>query len=157
MIVRNISETEGVQGERPGCNGFTGLYTACNPPPTALPEWQSLQRSGLKGFYAMRLDEFALSYEFNEVHSIRVMAPKEGVYAAIKAVTAEEVALFRTLTWIRRFGRAGPESILNPSRRMPLLEVATRSVFSLLAEVPDREIVFGTLVRLACSPISRQS
>ena len=47
------------------------------------------KRSGVKGFYAMRLDEFAPSYEFNEVHSIRVIAPKERVYAAIKAVTAE--------------------------------------------------------------------
>lgn len=40
-------------------------------------------------------------------------APKERVYRAIREVTAGEILLFRTLTWLRRFGRPGPESILN--------------------------------------------
>jgi hypothetical protein len=61
-------------------------------------------------------------------------------------VTADEITLFRTLTWIRRFGRRGPESILNAPEKMPLLDVATRTSFLLLAEEPDREIVLGTLV-----------
>lgn len=75
------------------------------------------------------------------------MAPKQRVYAAIKAVTAEEVALFRTLTWIGRFGRAGPESILNPSRKDAATRGRDAKRFFALAEVPDREIVVGTLVR----------
>jgi len=61
-------------------------------------------------------------------------------------VTPDEIRLFRTLTWLRRFGRPGPESILNAPEHLPVLEVATRTSFLLLAEEPDREIVIGTLV-----------
>ncbi len=93
-----------------------------------------------------QLDQFAPVYQFHEVHSIRVVAPKDRVYQAIKAVTADEILLFRTLTWIRRLGRPGPESILNAPERLPLLEVATQTGFLLLAEEPDREIVIGTAV-----------
>jgi hypothetical protein len=39
-------------------------------------------------------------------------------------VTADEIALFRTLTWLRRFGRPGPESMLNPPPHVPVLDVA---------------------------------
>jgi len=92
------------------------------------------------------LDQFVPVYQFSEFHSIRITAPKEQVYRALKSVTAEEIALFRTLTWLRRFGRSGPESILNPPPHVPLLNVATRTSFLVLAEEPDREIVLGTLV-----------
>jgi hypothetical protein len=54
--------------------------------------------------------------------------------------------LFRTLTWIRRGGRHSPESILNPTENVPLLEVATKTAFLVLAEEPGREIVLGTAV-----------
>jgi hypothetical protein len=93
-----------------------------------------------------RLDEFVPLYQFNEFHSIRVAAPKDRVYDAIRAVSADEIPLFRTLTWIRRFGRPGPESILNAPEHQPLLDVATRTSFLLLAEERDREIVVGTAV-----------
>jgi hypothetical protein len=68
------------------------------------------------------------------------------VYQAIREVTADEILFFRTLTWARRFGRPGPESILNAPERLPLLEVATRTTFLLLTEEPGREIVVGTVV-----------
>ncbi len=58
----------------------------------------------------MRLDEFAPVYQFNEVHTVRVSAPRARVYHAIKAVTADEILFFRTLTWIRRLGRRGPRA-----------------------------------------------
>lgn len=93
-----------------------------------------------------QLDQFAPVYQFSEFHSIRISAPKEQVYHALKLVTAEEIAFFRTLTWLRRFGRPGPESILNPPPHVPLLDVATRTSFLVLAEEPDHEIVLGTLV-----------
>ena len=92
------------------------------------------------------LDQFAPVYQFSELHSIRITAPKDQVYRALKSVTAEEIALFRTLTWLRRFGLPGPESILNPPAHVPLLDVATRTSFLVLAEELDREIVLGTLV-----------
>jgi hypothetical protein len=93
-----------------------------------------------------QLDAFMPAWQFSEFHSVRIAAPKEKVYTALKQVTAEEILFFRTLIWIRRFGRPGPESILNPPPDMPLLEVATRTTFIVLAEEPAQEIVFGTLV-----------
>src|SRR5690349_2769720 len=69
------------------------------------------------------LDEFVPVYQFSEFHSIRVVAPKEQVYRAIKSVSADEISLFRPLTWLRRFGRPGPESILNAPEHQPLLDV----------------------------------
>ena len=93
-----------------------------------------------------QLDRFAPQYEFHEIHSIRVAASSHRAYQAVRAVTADEVLLFRMLVWIRRFGRSGPESILSPSKHTPLLEVATRTSFVLLADEPDREIVVGMAV-----------
>jgi hypothetical protein len=93
-----------------------------------------------------RLEEFAPLYQFNEVHRVRIRAPRDTIYRSIKEVTAAEVTLFRALTWIRRLGRAGRESILNPPSHEPLLEVATRTGFLLLADDPERELVVGTVV-----------
>jgi hypothetical protein len=92
------------------------------------------------------LDRLMPVYQFNEFHSIRIAAPREKVYGALKQVTAEEILFFRTLVWIRRLGRAGEESILNPPPNTPLLAVATRTSFLLLAEEPNQEYVVGTLV-----------
>jgi hypothetical protein len=109
----------------------------------ALPT--SLQRAA--GEPAL-LDAFAPVYEFQEFHEARVQAPPDRVYDAILNVTAEEIRLFRTLTWIRspRLSRRHPESILNPAARRPILEVATSSGFLKLVEDPGREIVVGTIV-----------
>jgi len=93
-----------------------------------------------------RLEEFAPVYQFHEFHRIRIRAPRARIYRSIKEVTAGEITLFRALIWIRRFGRAGPESILNPPSHEPLLEVATRTGFLLLADDPERELVVGAVV-----------
>src|SRR3989442_4213861 len=45
-----------------------------------------------------QLDRFVPVYQFNEVHFIRVMAPKDRVYRAIMAVTAGQTFVFRPLT-----------------------------------------------------------
>ena len=94
----------------------------------------------------MILDEFLPKYQFHEFHSTRVHAPPDSVYAAVKQVTAREINLFRILTWIRapRLGKA-PESILAPPAGDPVLDVALRSGFQLLADAPSREIVFGVV------------
>jgi len=42
--------------------------------------------------------------------------------------------------------RPGPESILNPGPDAPLLDVALRGGFHLIAEEPPREIVIGMYV-----------
>lgn len=90
-----------------------------------------------------QLDQFVPVYQFNEVHSIRITADKEHVYRAIKSVTPDEILFLRTLVWIRRFGRPGTESILNPPKDMPILDVATRTSFIMLADIPNQEIVLG--------------
>jgi len=93
-----------------------------------------------------QLDRFVPVYQLSEFHSIRIAAPRERVYVAIRSVTADEISLFRTLTWIRRLGRSSTEGILNAPPHEPILDVATRTSFLLLAEEPNHEIVLGTAV-----------
>ena len=92
-----------------------------------------------------RLDEFAPISQFREVHRIHVRATAERAYRAIKEVTAGEIRWLRVLTWLRRLGRSGPESVLDPPSHAPILEVATRTGFLLLADSPA-EIVVGMVV-----------
>jgi hypothetical protein len=95
---------------------------------------------------ASRLDEIVPVYQFTERHETTIAAPAERTYRAICAVTANEIALLRTLTWIRRLGQPGPESILNPAGNKPFCDVALKSGFYLLADEPASEMVVGTFV-----------
>jgi len=103
----------------------------------------SEKRAGGK---ATKLDEIMPVWQFDERHEIDVAAPPEKVFAAIRAVTADEIFLFRTLTAIRRGGRKGQESIINAPPSQPLLDVATRTSFRYLADDPPRELVVGTVI-----------
>lgn len=94
-----------------------------------------------------RLDEFMPVWQFDEFHRTEVDAPPVRAFEAMKAVTADEIFLFRALTSIRRGGRPVPESILNPAERKSLIDVATSSGFVLLAEDSPRELVIGTVVK----------
>ena len=97
----------------------------------------------------MRLDDFIPVSQFGERHSILIHAPRDKVYRALRATTAEEIRFFRILTWIRSPRlpwRQTRESILAPSPREPILDVALRSGFLLLAEEPGDEMVLGTVV-----------
>jgi hypothetical protein len=93
-----------------------------------------------------RLDEFAPVWQFRELHSTVVAAPPARVFAAIKQVRADEILFFRMLTWIRRGGRRLPESILNAGDSTPIIDVATSTGFTRLAEDAPRELVIGTVV-----------
>ena len=93
-----------------------------------------------------RLDEFAPVWQFHEVHSIHIAAQADRVFDAIKQVRADEITLFRTLTWIRRGGRPLPPSILNAGSREPLLDMAIKGGFVCLADDRPREIVVGTVI-----------
>ena len=93
-----------------------------------------------------RLDDLVPIWQFHEKHEIDVAAPPERAFDAIRKVTADEIALFHTLTSIRRFGRPGPESILNAPGSRPLLDVALKTSFVLLADDAPREIVLGTRI-----------
>jgi hypothetical protein len=92
------------------------------------------------------LDDFVPQYQFHETHRLYIDASQDRVYKAMREVTAGEIRFFRFLTAVRRFGQSGRESILNPSAEHPILEVALRSGFRLLAEAPGCEIVFASLV-----------
>jgi hypothetical protein len=107
-----------------------------------------------------RLDDFMPTAQFGERHSIRIHAPRSKVYHALRATTADEIRLFQLLTWIRSPRlpwRKTQESILAPSPDDPILDVALRSGFLLLAEQPAKEIVLGTVVCCRQASISTVS
>lgn len=103
-----------------------------------------------------KLDDWMPHWQIRERHIIPVAAPPEKVFAAIHAVRADEIFLFRTLIAIRQCGQTGgPESIMNPPEQKPILDVATQTTFILLSEEPPRELVVGTVV--AAPPKARAS
>ena len=100
---------------------------------------------------ASRLDEITPEWQFHEVHARHIAAPPARVYAALRQVRADEIAFFKTLTWIRRFGRSLPPGMLNAGRE-PIIDVAVKGGFSLLAEDAPRELVVGTVVVAPSGP-----
>jgi hypothetical protein len=130
---------KGATGDGSGIG--TGLLAAGASAVVAGLKWPA--RSTRAQARRSQLDDFVPEYQFAEAHDIVVRASAGRTYEAIQAVTAREIAFFRTLTWIRRAGRPGPESILNPPPDEPLLAVATRTTFITLAEVPDTEALVG--------------
>jgi hypothetical protein len=93
-----------------------------------------------------RLDEFAPAWQFREVHTIKIAARPPRVFEAIRRVRADEIFLFRALTWIRRGGGQLPPSILNAGGSRSLVDVATSSGFLRLADDAPRELVVGAVV-----------
>lgn len=105
-----------------------------------------LQRSARR---AARIDDFLPEYQFNEFHELRIQAPPDRVYRALREVTAEEIRFFRALTWIRSPRlpwKSYDETILSPPASKPILDVATSAGFRWLAQEPDRELVVGAVV-----------
>jgi len=92
------------------------------------------------------LDEIVPRWQFEERHEIRIQAPPERIYAAIRGVTASEIRFFQILTAVRCLGRCREESILNAPDAKPILDVATHSGFRLLADDAPRELVIGSRV-----------
>jgi hypothetical protein len=93
-----------------------------------------------------KLDAWMPQWQVGEEHTLHVAAAPEKVFAAIHAVRADEIFLFRTLIAIRRCGQTGPESIMNPPEKKSLLDVATETTFVLLEEEAPRELVIGTVI-----------
>lgn len=88
-----------------------------------------------------RIDEFLPRWHFHEVHETTVQASPARVMEATLAVSAREIRFFRALMAIRGLGLRGREPA---AEGQPLLAVALRGGFLLLAEDPDRELVLGT-------------
>jgi hypothetical protein len=93
-----------------------------------------------------RLDEFAPVWQFHEVHTLKIDAAPSRVFDAITRVRADEIFLFRTLTWLRRGGRPTPASILNAPADESLIDIAVKGGFVRLAVDAPRELVVGTIV-----------
>ena len=95
------------------------------------------------------LDRAMPAWQFRERHRTHVDAPPESVDRAIRAVSADDIRLFRTLTWIRspRVRELDGGDILSPpSGPVPLLGVVLRSGFIAVSDRPARELVLGTIV-----------
>lgn len=104
------------------------------------------------------LDRFLPAYHFNEVHATIVRAAPDEVFAAIRALRADEIRWLRELMWLRGLPAwlrarltatargSTPGSALTSDSR-PLLEQFPRSGFVVLGEVPDRELVVGAVGR----------
>lgn len=94
-----------------------------------------------------KLDELMPRWQFVERHEIRIAAPPERIYAAIRNVTAGEIRFFQVLTSIRCMGRCREkESILHAPPAKPILDVAVGSGFKMLSDDPPRELVVGARV-----------
>ncbi|HEX3129529.1 MAG TPA: hypothetical protein VH394_19485 [Thermoanaerobaculia bacterium] len=126
-------------GKLIGLGGLLGLAGAALPAP--------VRRA--RGAPVL-LDIVLPSYEFREFHETRVNASPERAYEAILGVTAGEIRLFQTLTWLRSprlpWGKPGPSTILNAPADRPILDVATSWEFCKLVEAPGIEIVVGMAV-----------
>jgi hypothetical protein len=96
--------------------------------------------------HTVKLDDWMPCWQIRERHIIPVAASPEKVFAAIHAVRADDIFLFRTLIAIRQCGQPGQESIMNAPEQKPILDVATQTTFVLLAEEAPRELVIGTVV-----------
>jgi hypothetical protein len=95
---------------------------------------------------ATQLDRAMPAWEFDERHEVDVAATPAKIFDAIRAVRADEIRFFNTLTAIRRGGRRGPENILNPSKQAPILDVALRGGFFVMADDAPRELVIGSVI-----------
>jgi hypothetical protein len=94
-----------------------------------------------------KLDERMPRWQFVERHEIRIAAPPERIYSAIRNVTAREIRFFQILTAVRCMGRCREkESILHAPAAKPILDVALRSGFRMLVDDAPRELVIGTRV-----------
>ena len=95
------------------------------------------------------LDRAMPVWQFGEYHATRVRATPDRVDAAIRQVTADEILLFRTLTWVRspRLSQRDGGTILRPpSTPTPLFEVVLRSGFMKIGDRPSHEIVLATRI-----------
>jgi hypothetical protein len=95
------------------------------------------------------LDRAMPAWQFRERHRTHVNAPPESVDRAIRTVSADDILLYRTLTWIRspRLRQADGGNIMSPpSGPVPILDVVLRSGFIAVSDRPARELVLGTVV-----------
>ena len=82
------------------------------------------------------LDRVLPDWHFRERHARRLDAPAERVFAAVRDVTLAEMGVFRVLARLR--------GIRVPADR-PFVELALAGGWEVVAEVPGRDLVLGTI------------
>jgi hypothetical protein len=92
------------------------------------------------------LDAIMPAWDVRDAHRLRIDAPPERVYAAVKAVTVADVPVMMFLLRVRGLPArlAGRRSRVRQADR-PLLEGILGEGFVLLAERPNQELVVGTI------------
>ena len=96
----------------------------------------------------MLLDDFLPTYDFTEVHSIRIQTRPEIVFRSIKELSLAEISsIVRLLFFIRSLpekavGRNG----LTMNKKEPLLSNMLKIGFITLAEQVPHEFVFGIII-----------
>lgn len=101
-----------------------------------------------------QLDRVIPVWQFFERHETQIHASPAAVEKAIRGVSARDIALYRLFTWLRSPRLPWlekKESILSPPADEPILAVALRSGFMVLAKEPGKELVFGALVMTPAS------
>ena len=99
-----------------------------------------------KAIGTTKLDQVMPVWEFDERHEVEVAASPEKIFAAIREVRADEIKILQYADRDPKGWAGRAEDILNPGKRAPILDVALRSGFSVMADDSPREIVFGTTV-----------
>lgn len=95
---------------------------------------------------ASEIDRLMPEWHFSEFHETHVAAPPDRVWAAVKEVRGGEIRFLPFLTGLRslNISRMLGRDVPPPAAQLPILQVALRGGFVLLAEESPREIVLGT-------------
>lgn len=96
----------------------------------------------------MLLDKYLPKYDFTEVHTIKVKATQEVAYRAVQDTTLEELScIVRWLFWLRELPEKMVGRNTNPmtSKGLMLGEMEQNG-FTMIKELPPREVVFGLIV-----------
>jgi hypothetical protein len=81
------------------------------------------------------LDEVLPSFDVNERHAIRIDAPAERVFEALRTVTLADMPVVRALVWLRGIGARADRPLLAQMQRR----------FGTVAESPGRALVLASI------------
>ena len=106
--------------------------------------WVNYGKVSTSGTPDPLLDRFMPAYEVREYHEIRVAAPVDIAYAAVRAMDINRSPLVRGIFRARQMA-LGADEVATPPR--PLLEETQALGWGVLAEEPGREIVMGAVTQ----------
>lgn len=106
--------------------------------------WYSYGRASTKGAPDELLDRFIPTYEVREYNEIRVEAPLDIAYDAVRAMDINRSPLVKGIFRARQLALGGEDSVPPPR---PLLEETQALGWRVLAEEPGREIVLGAVTQ----------